>query len=191
MLNIRHRKLNTLIIMSKELFDDIKKIKQGRKKDISNPLLSVAQKIIQSKPLEPEINQAHKQSLKAKLEAQLKPEISVISVLKTMFSLQPKNLVAYGSLITVVALAVLLTTTMPGPVPMKDGLVPMKEGVFEAVRMEQAPVAPAMETQKEEMPADFEVALVIIAGFGMLLLVVGVVRFYKLQRYNKYKGRKS
>lgn len=180
--------------MTKELFEDIEKMKQGQKKEITSPLLSVAQKIIQNRDENIEINRVHKASLGQRLETTLKPKISAISILKTIFSLRPQNLMTYGSVIAVVALVILLTGFTPEP---KIELAPMKdEPVFEALRMEQeilvgvgggieeqTPATPETEEQKQKMPADYDIALAIIAGFGMLLLVMGIVRFYK--------GRKS
>lgn len=112
----------------KKLFENIKRMKKGEKVDSSNPLFSLAQKIIQSKPPKAAINQEHKQNLKLKLEVELpvkgETKISGIPVFKRLFSFQPQNLIASGVLITMVCLVILFTG--------------MPAGEKEAVRLPQA-----------------------------------------------------
>ncbi len=163
-----------MINMTKELFEDIQKMKQGQKKDLTNPLFSVAQKIIQSRDEKIEINQAHKANLQQRLRAEMKQKTSIISVLKTMFSIRPQNLITYGSLITITALVILLTGFTSGP---ELAPAPIKgEPVFETVRMEREVPTGAggeIEEQPEEPETKNRKVLLVIIAFGILIIGIG------------------
>lgn len=157
--------------MNKEFFEQIEQMKKGKKKDISNPLLLLAQRILKSRPAEARINQRHKAGLKQRLEQELKPAAaepgpSFVLVLKTMFSLRPQNLMAYGSLITIIALALILTTNELSPLP-------KQAPVFEGVRLEREMAVEQTREEAEQATRKNKTFLLVIAALGILIIGVG------------------
>lgn len=157
-----------------KLFEIIEEMKKGKRVDSSDPLFSVAQKIIQSRPLERAINQEHKNNLKLRLEEKLKteeaPKVSVVSILRRIFSFQPQNLVAYGSLITIICLAMFFT-----------GFSAENGEIFMTPQVPQTEVFRGVTPQEEVMVESgqegivFKIIFLAGVGFGVLVFAIGLM----------------